>query len=542
MLRQRAADALTRAQFIADRYEDLAPLSAQLTQAHKRLEEPMRVAVAGLIKRGKSTLANALLGADVTPTGTEETTFNVVEFQYGHEPAFEVRYKSGQVDSYADLLELHRYVARQANTASALAEVERVYVYYPNALLRTFRLLDVPGIGSVFEADSLNAMERLGIAPESVTAASLRGVDQADAVVYLFNRALAVSDADIVREFSGGALEHLTPVKAIGVLSRVDDYWPPQPRRGEQVDPLTYEPLQRAKLIIDRYLGDTRAADIFYDIKPVIAKLAVGAAAATGDDFENLRVLSTLEPRLRVRRLRDAQRFATAELPDVPLDKAQRGRLVGLLGVYGINLAARLLGDGSGEDEVRRELIARSGINEVRGSVVSHFGNRADLIKLAGILADLDAERRRIRPGLRGGPAEALADVGKITGRLRATEHGFRELDALHLHYKLRADRRQGRGTAELNARQAEEFLRVTGEHGLSCAARLGCQPSATVEELLEVAASRLRHWRDAAIDPTIDRELTPIVEFLCIAYELLWHHVHEAQRHLAFEEGRIST
>jgi hypothetical protein len=63
---------------------------------------------------------------------------------------------------------------------------------------------------------------------------------------------------------------------------------------------------------------------------------------------------------------------------------------------------------------------------------------------------------------------------------------------------------------------------------------------SGIVEDLLEVAAPRLRYWRSAAVDPTIDRELTPIVEFVCIAYELLWHHVREAQRHLAFEEGRI--
>jgi hypothetical protein len=542
MLRKRAADSLSRAQFIAGRYEELAPMCAQLGYALKLLEEPMRVAIAGLIKRGKSTLSNALLGADVAPTGTEETTFNVVEFQYGDEPAFEVHFKSGQVDSFAGLLELHRYVARQANLGSALADVERIYVSYPNPLLRTFRLLDLPGLGSVFEDDSLNAMERLGITQESVTAASVQGVDQADAVVYLFNRALAVSDADIVREFSGEALERLTPIKAIGVLSRVDDYWPPQPRRGEQVDALSYEPLQRARLIIDRYVGDTRAADIFYDIKPVIAKLAVGAASATEADFEALQVLSTLKPELRVRQLRDAQRFARAELTDIPLDRPHRARLVELLGVYGINLATRLMGDGLGADEVRRELSAHSGVNDVRNSIVSHFGNRADLIKLAGILTDLDAECRRLRPGLRGGPAEALADIGKITGRLRATEHGFRELDALHLHYKLRADRRRGSGTAELNASQAEEFLQVTGEHGLSCAARLGCPPSATVQHLLEVAASRLRYWRTAAVDPTIDRELTPLVEFLCIAYELLWHHVREAQRHLAFEEGRTSA
>jgi tRNA U34 5-carboxymethylaminomethyl modifying GTPase MnmE/TrmE len=38
----------------------------------KKLGEPMRVAVAGEIKHGKSTLVNALVGADATLTVSDE--------------------------------------------------------------------------------------------------------------------------------------------------------------------------------------------------------------------------------------------------------------------------------------------------------------------------------------------------------------------------------------------------------------------------------------------------------------------------------------
>ena len=538
MLRGRAADVLRRAQFLAQRHDELAPLAVSLAQEQQRLDEPMRVAVAGLIKRGKSTLVNALLGGDISPTGTEETTFNVVELRYGRAASFEVRYKSGRVEHVSDLGQLRNYVARTFNERSALSEITRVCVSYPNELLRDFRLLDVPGLGSVFEDDSLNAMERLGIRPESVTAASLDGVDQADAVVYLFNRAMAVGDADIVREFGGAALERLSPIKAIGVLSRVDDYWPP--RQGV-VSAAAYDPLDRAVAIADRYLTDTRAADIFYDIKPVIAKLAVGAATATEEDLENVRLLSSIDSEAFFRRVRDAQRFATKFFDDIPLTPDIRVRLVRNFGVYGIYVATQLSKAGASNDEIRDGLAARSGVNTVRDVIVSHFGNRADLIKLAASLGRLEAERAELRPTLSSDAEKTLSEIGQMLGRLRASEHGFRELDALHYHYKLRADRRHGRGHAALDDEEAAEFLRVTGEHGLTCADRLGRPTASSTADLLEVAADRLACWRQRAVDPTVDRAMLPLIEFLTIAYELLWHHVHEAQRHLNFEEDRVA-
>jgi hypothetical protein len=538
MLRERAADVLRRARFLAQRHDELASLAVILDQEQQRLEEPMRVAVAGLIKRGKSTLVNALLGGNISPTGTEETTFNVVELAYGKTASFDVLYKGGRVEQVCDLGELHHYVARTSNERAALSEITRVCVSYPNELLRDFRLLDVPGLGSVFEEDSVNAMERLGIRPESVTTASLESVDQADAVVYLFNRAMAVSDADIVREFGGAALERLSPVKAIGVLSRVDDYWPP--RQGASVSPADYDPLERAVAIADRYLTDTRAADIFYDIKPVIAKMAVGAATATEEDLENVRRLSSIDSDVFFRRVRDTQRFSTKTFDDVPLAPEIRARLVRTFGVYGIYIATQLSRAGASNDEIRSALAVRSGVKAVRDVIVSHFGNRADLIKLAASLGRLEAERAELRPTVSSAAGTTLSEIGRMLGQLRASEHGFRELDALHHHYKLRADRRHGRSRAVLDDDQAAEFLRVTGEHGLTCADRLGCPTASSTADLLEIAAERLACWRQRAVDPTVDRAILPLIEFLTIAYELLWHHVHEAQRHLNFEEDHV--
>ncbi|MEU4612737.1 dynamin family protein [Streptomyces umbrinus] len=56
-----------------------AELRTVVRNARARMAQPMRVAVAGRLKCGKSTLVNALLGEEVSDTGQLELTFNVCE-------------------------------------------------------------------------------------------------------------------------------------------------------------------------------------------------------------------------------------------------------------------------------------------------------------------------------------------------------------------------------------------------------------------------------------------------------------------------------
>ena len=55
----------------------------QVRQIHDRLGEPLRVAIAGRLKAGKSTLVNALIGRRVAPTAVGECTRVVTRFRYG---------------------------------------------------------------------------------------------------------------------------------------------------------------------------------------------------------------------------------------------------------------------------------------------------------------------------------------------------------------------------------------------------------------------------------------------------------------------------
>src|SRR5438309_5796632 len=51
-----------------------APAAAQIAAEQARLDEPLRVAVAGKVKAGKSTLLNALVGEQIAPTDAGECT------------------------------------------------------------------------------------------------------------------------------------------------------------------------------------------------------------------------------------------------------------------------------------------------------------------------------------------------------------------------------------------------------------------------------------------------------------------------------------
>ena len=59
------------------------PGEARLRAVRERLDEPLRVAIAGKVKAGKSTLLNALVGEEVAPTDAGECTTIVTWYRDG---------------------------------------------------------------------------------------------------------------------------------------------------------------------------------------------------------------------------------------------------------------------------------------------------------------------------------------------------------------------------------------------------------------------------------------------------------------------------
>jgi Dynamin family len=136
-----------------------SPLLARLRALHRRLaSERLQLAVVGQFKRGKSTFINALLGAEVLPTGVVPLTAIATFIAFGATPLVVVRFKDGGgVDELAprtteDIRNtLFRFVAEEANAENRLG-VERVELFYPaDILAEGIVIIDTPGVGSTLQ-------------------------------------------------------------------------------------------------------------------------------------------------------------------------------------------------------------------------------------------------------------------------------------------------------------------------------------------------------------------------------------------------------
>ena len=68
---------------------------AELQELSARLTGPLRLAIAGKIKAGKSTLLNALVGEELAPTDAGECTRIVTWYQRGEQPRVTIHPRSG---------------------------------------------------------------------------------------------------------------------------------------------------------------------------------------------------------------------------------------------------------------------------------------------------------------------------------------------------------------------------------------------------------------------------------------------------------------
>ena len=114
----------------------------------KFAEHAFNLVVAGEFKRGKSTLINALLGANLLPTGVVPLTSVVTLLRHGDVAAAAVLFESGETRS-VPLEALPGYVTERENPGNS-KHVREVVVDFPSEWLKDgIRLVDTPGVGSV---------------------------------------------------------------------------------------------------------------------------------------------------------------------------------------------------------------------------------------------------------------------------------------------------------------------------------------------------------------------------------------------------------
>lgn len=473
-----------------DAYASDPRVRAELAGWRRRLDDPLRLGVAGIVKAGKSTLLNALIGERIAPTDAGECTRVVTWYRYGDAPeATAVR-----ADGSSRRLRLSRVegALRFDLDGASADETERVEVRWPSSHLRTTVLIDTPGIESVTTRVS-----------ERTRALLLRdrvGPDDADAIVYLL-RHLHTSDLTFLESFRDTAAGVGAGVNALAVLSRADE-----------VGAGRIDAMLSARKIAERYRRDASIRPLALTVLPVAGLLAETARTLRESEFAAIRTLSRLDRATRESLLLSVDRFAR-RADSTLTDTARRG-LLDRFGISGIRLASALVRGGAGSSGALSEgLLLQSGVEELRLAIDDSLRSRQDALKVRALLTALAGWARERRQ-----PAE-LTDAIE---RIEATSHDLRELATLA---QVRA------AEALFDQQQADEAELILGAHGTAPRARLGLPADASLERVRRGAAERLALWRARGQSPAATRPHTRICGEVAHALEGILSEVAAVER-----------
>jgi hypothetical protein len=453
----------------------------------RRLDEPLRVAIAGRVKAGKSTLLNALVGERLAATDAGECTKIVTWYRHalGYQVTADLR-----PDGRAEL----PFRREDGELSIDIGErgvdgIERIEVGWPSAKLESMTLIDTPGLGSANEGTSARTMA-------SLLDAGVDGPADADAVLYLM-RHLHHGDARFLEAFMDHSIAHASPVNAVVVLSRADEIGAARP-----------DALDSAAAIAGRYASDPRVRELASGVVPVAGLLAETGATLRQEQFHWIRAVAELPADTHERLLVSVERFRDADVN--PLSEAIREELLDRLGLFGLRFAVGLLADGSVRTapELSSALLERSGIRGLQRILEESYAARASGLKARSALVAL----RAIAIALGREGVAAADDIVDAIDRLEASSG---ELALLRLQHLVLA------GHVAMNDEERAEVDRLTASAGSQ--ARMGLQAEASIDDVRAAALAGVERWRARANNPLSDRRTIEAAEIISRAYEELY-------------------
>jgi 50S ribosome-binding GTPase len=446
----------------------LGPADRQtVLDVRRRLDEPLRVAVAGRLKAGKSTLVNALIGRRVAPTEVGECTRVVTQFRYGTADRVEVVRRDGSRVALP-LDESGMVPPRLGVPAAGVAFVD---VTLTSDNLRAITVVDTPGLSSTNTSVSEGA--RRALLGEDLDGDSAGAIAAAEAVVYVFTQAVREDDLQALESFRAvSARLASNPINSLGVFTKADklvgggaDPWP-------VAGPLAADQAQLLCRVVS-------------DVVPVVGLLAetTEAGRLTAADCEALRTLSRLAPADRAVLLASVDLFTGR---DCPVSREQRERLLRRLDLYGVGFALAQLAarPDLGSGDLVRMLYQASGLPRLRQTLDQAFRWRTDGIKAGWALSTL--EKLAARAG-RPADRELLRDA--IERLLQQPEyHRLRLLEVARLVTA---------GSVQLPAPMEQELTRLALSTDPAWVLGL---PEATPEQLVKAALDAATRWRVYAV------------------------------------------
>lgn len=444
-----------------------------LSEFAARMRSPLRVAIVGQIKVGKSTLMNALLGEALLPTGIQETTYNINWLHHGPQRKAVIRWLDGRPEESIDIDELETWTRRLGAPQSA-DEIRYLDVYSPNELLRQVEIIDTPGLKSSHQLDSKKTEAFLNL----VENASDREASQADAVVYVFTRGMHESDEAALRAFRQATEGRVSPLNAVGVLAQADRYWPS-----------TANPMEVGRQIVQNLKSKEQIRNSLFDVLPIAALPALGASIISNAERDALLTFSQLEDEIFRRLTTNAKRFLNQPEEECGVSFGSRERLYDIFGLYGVCRVRALVRE-LGIDAAIVQLRNESGIPELHRMLSMHFGRRALLIKSLFGLARVRQLAARMRDT--GGLAErAAAELwsAKVDEFVINTPDVLR-LEMLRSVYSFKGD---------ISDKEFEE-IQAVGEYSSESIISPQSYPGASSENFtVATVEQRVAYWRARA-------------------------------------------
>ena len=481
-------------------------LRSALVEIRVKLSEPLRVAVAGSVSSGKSTLINALLGRDIAPVDAGDCTKVVTSFRYGFPESVETRgdgggratipLRSGQT--------LDEVVLDLTGVASLVVRIS-------SDRLRSLTLVDTPGLDSIAPERETGTAAEIGFDGVSLESASRTAIVRSDALIVLMSQARRFS-ADLLERFRDlYAGSGLSAANAVAVLSKIDRLTPP----GSDPWPVA------------RRLAANAASELASAVADVIPVAGLAAAASrtgrlTELDAWALRTLNAMGGDALDDALLSPRDFLTA---DIEIDDATRRRLLERLDLFGIRVGTAAASEG-GASAVLRALYEVSGYSALDDVLTASFAQRADVLKASVCACDLERlsylagtqEDEKLLRSLR----DPLDQLGY--------DSRFQELRLLDVI------RQVTDGQLDLPTDLALDIERVA--RGAAPATRLGLPADADRPRLAAAAAQAAARWARWANDPRRTAHQRAAARHVKVGYEWIWHSLSQDEQLPGAEHG----
>lgn len=444
-------------------YRDDPRTSSWLRERFERLDEPLRIAVTGRVKSGKSTLINALVGEELAPSDAEERTQVNTVYKYGPEPKITVHTPHGAVQN-VPVTTLDTGTIRDLQRWRP-DEVARLVIESPSPGLQAITLIETPGVSS-------SAVKETG------RSALAQILSEADAVLYL-TRHPHQTDLQFLHSVHELQIAHRAPINTILVLSRADETGSGGP-----------EALPGAEKIAQRYRDEPKVRSFTQFVLPVAGLLGQAAASLTAEELDALAELARLPANELDTVLISADRFVSSpKLESLPA--TTRYQLLERFGRFGIECGISAIGQGAHDvKKLSSALLEESRLNDLQEALHQQFVERQGALRARSVFMAVDMVlRANPRPG-----------VQQLRGEFERLLTNTHEWDELRLLSALRSG--QIRFSRSMRA-EAEQLLGAFGPDPYS---RLGQEPYVLDSDLADQASDTLARWRQHSANPMYDR------------------------------------